>query len=456
MSEQDSLHQSPAVTTGKDPFEAIYALNIGDFVSENFISDDLLNKISDRLGNDSDKLKAQLYELVQIYSLDNTLGVLGFDPSEGFVIYDSMASTLCQMMQVDACHVFQIVKNEQGDSYLGLTGTSVPLADEERLNISIDLKSMNFLRDVLEQMDTKIVEDISKEPYWKAISALNQDKTKAVMTTPLSEGGKVLGLLVFEHYKTESFSPELIDLAEATANLWVTGSRLQQLVADAQHQLTADASSESNLLNLRAQITESIADLGIHQQQFLMSLSHAVDARHEYMKGHSLQVACISKLLGSQIKLNEKTLDLIYFAGLVGSIGKIHIPENVLTKQNKLTTEEWDELRNHPNVGVSLMGQINFLSEILPYVQSKNERWDGTGSPEGLKERNIPLGARILGLADAYFAMTSERPYRDKLLSHDEAIKVLQEEAGSKWDPMLVESMSSLSEDQIRDADSLY
>src|SRR5262245_57280498 len=91
-----------------DPLEAIYALNIGDFVAESFISEDLLNKISQRIAGDPDKLRAQLEELIQIYSVDRTLGILGFEGTQNFVLYDSVSQTLARMFQVDACHLFQV------------------------------------------------------------------------------------------------------------------------------------------------------------------------------------------------------------------------------------------------------------------------------------------------------------------------------------------------------------
>jgi HD-GYP domain-containing protein (c-di-GMP phosphodiesterase class II) len=141
--------------------------------------------------------------------------------------------------------------------------------------------------------------------------------------------------------------------------------------------------------------------------------------------------------------LNEKTVDLVYYAGLLGSLGRIHVPQEWLTKEAALTPAEMDVLRNSPNMGVGLLMKMNFLAEVIPYVDYQKERWDGHDSPHGLSGRSIPLGARIIAVADAYHALTQPRPYRQKTMTHEQALAVLQTEAGSKWDPDVVNSLSA-------------
>lgn len=444
-------HNAPTQeNTGRDPLEAIYALNIGDFVAESFISDDLLTKITDRLADDPNKLKAQLEELVHIYSIDKTLGLLGLDAQSGFLIYDSIAATLEQMFQVSACHLFQTATKDTGEQYLSLTGTSLELDRSQRWEVTIPTKSNDFLSDALQSHETRVVSDVSKIPNWNPNQRLNQQKTKSLLATPLREGGKTMGVLVFENYDQTQFPTEVVELATIAAKVFVTGMRLQQLVAEAQSQIAEPAKDSNKLLNMRAQITESIADLGIHQQEFVEALSTAVDARHNFTKGHSKQVGELAQAIAEQLELNEKTVDLTYLAGLLGSVGKVHIPQEIINKKESLNPAEWEQLRDHPNVGVSLLVKINFLSEVVPFVHSQNERWDGSGSPEKLKGRSIPLGSRILAVANAYYAMTQERPYRGEPLSHEAALKTLQKEAGSKWDPLVVEAFSHICMDSLR------
>lgn len=437
--------------SGRDPIEAIYALNIGDFVAESFISDDLLTKISHRLGDDPAKLRAQLEELIHIYSIDKTLGLLGLDAQAGFLIYDSIASTLAHMFQVDACHLFQTSTKDTGEQYLSLTGTSVELDSSQRWDIGVMMKANDFLSDVCRGHLTEVQPDVAKIINWRPMDRIQQQKTKSLIAAPLREGHRAMGVLMLESYQQTDFTEELVRLAEMTGRVFVTAMRLQHLVAEAQDQITGQRLDVNSLLNMRAQITESIADLGSHQQEFVEALSLAIDARQNFTRGHSKMVGQLAQAIAEELELNEKTVDLTYMAGLVGSLGKVHIPKDLISKKESLAPAEWERLRDHPNVGVNLLVKINFLSEVIPYVHSQNERWDGSGGPEGLKGRSIPLGARILAVANAYYAMTQERPYRKaEPMSHEEAVKTLQKEAGSKWDPLVTDALARISPEAIR------
>ena len=120
------------------------------------------------------------------------------------------------------------------------------------------------------------------------------------------------------------------------------------------------------------------------------------------------------------------------------NIGKITLSEELFTKKDKLTDAEWNELKNHPNVGVDLLMNINFMSEVVPYINYQEERYNGKGFPEGLKGNSIPLGSRIIALAGAYCALTQDRAHR-KALSNKEALEIIKKESGIKWDPKIVD-----------------
>ena len=141
--------------------------------------------------------------------------------------------------------------------------------------------------------------------------------------------------------------------------------------------------------------------------------------------------------------MNEKTTDLIYYAGLLQNIGKIALPEKIFAENGKLSDEDFKKIQNHSNVGVHLLMNINFLSEVVPYITYQKERYDGSGTPEGLKGQSIPFGSRIIAAADAYSAMTSDRPYR-KAMPVEKAFEIMQSEAGSKWDPVVIEAISKV------------
>lgn len=438
-----------------DSLEAILALNIGDFILEHFISEDLLGKINTRIAEDSQKLMRQLEELMELYSVEKTLGILGGvsrpNGSEGVTVsYDNIALTLKDLFQVDACHLF--LKNPSadpmGESHLVLLGTSVQPAPASYESIFFSTQGSNILLQPYLGSQPVVLEPQGKDRLnWHPMEALNQQTVQTLMAVPLAEGRKPLGLLLLESYSARSFGSELKELATATAQTFVTASRLHQLLLATRDEVSQFAGDTNELVNLRAQITENIADLGIHQQEFLQALSHAVDARHEFSQGHSQHVARIARAVAEAMELNEKTIDLVYYAGLLSALGKLSIPDALMAKSDSLTESERVHWHNHPQAGASLLSRIHFLSEVIPYVYTYQERWDGTGGPEGLSGRSIPLGSRILAVADGYYAMTQERPYRGEALSHHDALAVLQREAGSKWDPAVVDAFSKISPD---------
>lgn len=125
------------------------------------------------------------------------------------------------------------------------------------------------------------------------------------------------------------------------------------------------------------------------------------------------------------------------------NIGKIALPERIFAANGKLSPEEFKKIQEHSNIGVHLLMNINFLSEVVPYITYQKERYDGSGEPEGLKGQSIPFGSRIIAAADAYSAMTSDRPYR-KAMPVEKALEIMKSEAGSKWDPVVVNTLAEI------------
>lgn len=427
----------------EDAFEAILALNMGDFVAEHLISDDLLDKIHHAIGNDPQRLKRQLEELVQIYSLNNTLSLLGFDDHQDTVLFDSIAASLTAMVPVDACHIFQTLWQDDKATFLSLTGTSVSGVSPHRSQLGYPLSDKsNLLVEAYEDGFPAVFEALSSDtPGWTPLGPLGQDNVKALIAVPLKHGLKAMGLMVFECYAPTSFPQEAIDLAEATANVFVVSVHLQKALEKAQFLMAQATPALDEMRSTRAQITELIGDLGRWQQFFVESLAMAIDARNEYTYGHSQGVAAIAKQLAEALGLNEKTVDLVYYAGLLSSLGKINVPQAILTKEEALTPSEMETLKQSPNVGVGILMKMNFLSEVIPYVDYQKERWNGENSPHGLSGKSIPIGARIIAVADAYHALTNPRPYREQPMSSAEALTVLQGEAGVKWDPIVVAAL---------------
>ncbi|MDR7548275.1 MAG: HD domain-containing phosphohydrolase, partial [Armatimonadota bacterium] len=120
--------------------------------------------------------------------------------------------------------------------------------------------------------------------------------------------------------------------------------------------------------------------------------------------------------------------------------GKIAIPDAILRKPGPLTADEWDVVRRHPDVGAQIVAPVRSLQPVIPIIRHHQERWDGSGYPDGLRGDAIPLAARILAAADAYVAMTDARPYRPAR-SHHEAVAELRRHAGSQFDPAVIEAL---------------
>jgi putative nucleotidyltransferase with HDIG domain len=165
----------------------------------------------------------------------------------------------------------------------------------------------------------------------------------------------------------------------------------------------------------------------------------AVEAKDEYTHGHSENVMKYSMLLANRMKLPSHELELVKYAGLLHDIGKIGISEIILNKANRLTVEEFNEIKRHPELGAKIIADVPFLKALVPLVLYHHEFYNGEGYPSGISGEDIPFGARILSVADAYEAMTSNRPYR-KALSQDIAISILEKERGQQFDPKIVDA----------------
>ena len=425
-----------------DPLEEIFALNLGDFISEYLISEDLANKIGKDVKDKTTKLKSQLKELVSIYSLDNTLCVLGFNSQDEYVVYNSIAKTLTQILDVDACHIYLTKEFTKGlnieNKILGLAGSSIEFDEDiyaKKLSYAEDDKSI--IVKAFKTLETVQIKDITNIDNFTPKYELKEFDVKSLAVVPMHNNAHVVGVIVIENYKEKTIKRAYMNLLETIGRLFGTSMHLQKTIDETNALIASEDVMAEELQHQRAELTALIGDLGVQQQAFVERLAKAVDEKGQYKVAHSQNTAELSRKLCRQLGLNEKTTDLVYYAGLLQNIGKITLPESLFTNKGKLSKEEWEKLQNHPNVGVNLLMNINFLSEVIPYIHYHKERWDGGGEPEGLKGNSIPFGSRIIAVADAYTAMTSDRSYR-KAMDKDEALAVIKSEAGIKWDPVVV------------------
>jgi len=164
----------------------------------------------------------------------------------------------------------------------------------------------------------------------------------------------------------------------------------------------------------------------------------SLEAKDKYTEGHSRRVADNALRIADYMGLPQKLQEEIHLAGLLHDIGKIGIHENILNKPSKLTNSEFSIIKEHPLISEKIVAPIPQFKRVPRMIRHHHEFYDGSGYPDRLKGEEIPLGARILVVVDAYDAMTSDRPYR-KALSKDQAVQILKRNSGIQFDPKLVE-----------------
>jgi putative nucleotidyltransferase with HDIG domain len=182
----------------------------------------------------------------------------------------------------------------------------------------------------------------------------------------------------------------------------------------------------------------------------LHSLTSAVDAKDAYTCGHSERVALLSKMLAKEAGLDEHQVERIYMAGLLHDVGKIGVPEAVLQKPGRLTSEEFEQMKKHPAIGARILHDVKQIQDIIPGVLHHHERYDGRGYPDGLSGQQIPLMGRIICLADCFDAMTSTRTYR-KALPLEVTLADLRRCSGTQFDPALTEAFLRIPTETLRD-----
>jgi len=170
------------------------------------------------------------------------------------------------------------------------------------------------------------------------------------------------------------------------------------------------------------------------------SLAAAVDIRDRYTHSHSQFVSTLARAVARHMGLTASAINEITIGALLHDVGKIGVPDAILTKEGSLTQEEWESIKQHPVLGKTIIEQAPELRSVVPLVLHHQERFDGTGYPARLKGEDIPLGARIIAAADAYHAIRSDRPYRSGR-THDEAVPELQRCAGTQFDPAVVAAL---------------
>ena len=168
----------------------------------------------------------------------------------------------------------------------------------------------------------------------------------------------------------------------------------------------------------------------------LTVLTGAIEARDPYTQGHSARVTALAEEIARRLGWSEERLASLRVGGSLHDIGKLAVSDHVLRKRGRLEAHELAQIREHPKTGARLLLRVAALREAIPYVLYHHERWDGSGYPTGKAGEEIPVEARVLAVADAFDAMTSDRPYR-RARSHGEALAEVDRCSGTQFDPAI-------------------
>lgn len=205
--------------------------------------------------------------------------------------------------------------------------------------------------------------------------------------------------------------------------------------------------------SVQAGLLQSIARIlgtHLHNQQlfqenedlvmsFVRSMVSTIDAKDSYTRGHSERVALVSQCLANELGLTKSDVSDIYLSGLLHDIGKVGIDDRILRKQDRLTDDEFEQIKKHPVIGCHILSGLANLSAVLPGVRHHHEAFNGSGYPDGLAGEQIPLMARIIAVADSYDAMGSDRSYR-KGMPLEKLESILRQNSGSQWDPRVIDA----------------
>lgn len=262
------------------------------------------------------------------------------------------------------------------------------------------------------------VKDIRKDSLHAYPEHACREGLCSLLSVPLSLKDRVIGALNLYTEEPHSFTSHEINLFNSLA-------------------------SQAAIAIENARLFESLEEIYI---EVITALANAIDARDAYTHGHSNRVMEYSVALAEGMGLSPDEVDVIRHASILHDVGKIGIREKILKKPGLLTEEERREMEYHPFIGTRILQSVRLLEPVMPLVYHHHERYDGSGYPDGLKGEEIPLGSRIIAVADAFESMTSDRPYR-KALPLEEALAELRRGAGTQFDPHVVEVFLRLIEE---------
>jgi putative nucleotidyltransferase with HDIG domain len=295
------------------------------------------------------------------------------------------------------------------------TGNLVPYVRRPKEDTSDDAEivvSQTILQSAVRQKSSIISSDALVDERFIHSKSVAHLAVRSAMCTPLINRGKVLGIVYVDSTSDANlFSREDLALFSAVA-------------------LKAGIAIDN------ARLYDDLRSLFYNTVETLV---RTIQAKDQYTSGHSTRVSRYALLIAEKLDLSTKEKHQLYLASMLHDIGKIGVPDELLHRAGKLSDDEMERVRNHVQLGASMIEMLGEMHPIVPLIRHHHESWDGTGYPDGMKGEEIPQISRIIAVADMYDAMTSDRPYRSRR-THQEAIEEIKSTNGTKLDPRVAEA----------------
>ncbi len=282
--------------------------------------------------------------------------------------------------------------------------------------------SRTVVQDVIENGVSSLSRDATADARYREGASIIMQKIRSVMCAPVvTDKEGVLGPM---------------------GVLYADSRSLTGAFSEADLELLALIGNQAGVAIHRAQLMEQLERFFFDTIRAMVA---TIDAKDGYTHRHSERVAEFAVKISGELGLDNETQEVVKLAGLLHDVGKIGVPEVILNKKGKLTSEEYDEMKKHPVHGVKILSNIQSVrfKKVLPGVRHHHEKWDGTGYPDGLSGADIPFLGRLLAVADVLDALSSDRAYR-KGLGFERTVQMIQEDAGSHFDPEVASAAGAL------------
>jgi HD-GYP domain-containing protein (c-di-GMP phosphodiesterase class II) len=326
-------------------------------------------------------------------------------------------ATLRAILEVTAADRTAIVLRrldpETGDAEVAAARERVP--GGESMTVSRTLVTA-----VIEQGVSTFANDASADERFNGGPSVIAQHIRSVMCVPLRTTDQILGALYADSQSGAGrFTEDDLELLAAIGN---------------------QAGVALHRVRLMGELERLLIDT-------IRAITATIDAKDGYTHRHSERVAALSKHLAGAMGLPPGEQETVHLSALLHDVGKIAVPDSILNKPGKLTPEEFEEMKKHPEHGARILGNIQSraITAVLPGVKHHHEKWDGTGYPDGLREEDIPLLGRVVGVADFFDALTSARAYRAAMPAA-EAVRIIREAAGAHFDPAMADLVGRLHE----------